>query len=84
MIYSYTSLSNKSNVNEQNMNIIKSDGMYDFRNVHFTNIEIDILSKLMDEAIRDNKFDSLTLVRLQKGFNSLKCNNSYHGLIESF
>lgn len=66
------------------MNIIKSDGMYDFRNVHFTNKEIDILSKLVDEAIRDNKVDSSILARLQKGFESLKDNESYHGFVESF
>lgn len=66
------------------MNIIKSDGMYEFRTVNFSYIEIDILSKLIDEAIRDNKFDSSTLVRLQKGFNSLKYNTAYHGFIESF
>ena len=66
------------------MNIIRSDGMYDFRNVHFTNKEIDILSELVDEAIRDNKFDLSTLACLQKGFKSLKDNNSYHGFVESF
>jgi len=66
------------------MNIVKSGGMYDFRNVHFTNKEVDILSELVDEAIRDNKFDFSTLIRLQKGFNSLKDNESCHGFIESF
>ena len=58
--------------------------MYDFRNVHFTNKEVDILSELVDEAIRDNKFDLSTLVCLQKGFVSLKDNKSCHGFIESF
>jgi len=66
------------------MNIIKSDGMYYFRNVHFTNEEIDILSELVDEAIHSNKFDSSILVHLQKGFNSLKDNESCHGFVESF
>jgi len=66
------------------MNIIRSDGMYDFRNVHFTNKEIDILSELVDEAIHDNKFVLSTLARLQKGFKSLKDNNSCHGFVESF
>lgn len=66
------------------MNIIKSDGMYDFRNVHFTNKEIDILSKLVDEAIHNSTSDLSTLVRLQKGFKSLKDNNSYHAFVECF
>lgn len=66
------------------MNIIKSDGMYAFRDVHFTNKEIDILSELIDEAIRDNKFDLSTLVCLQKGFKSLKDDDSYHPFVESF
>lgn len=74
----------KKDINRQNMNIIKSDGMYDFRNVHFTNKEVDILSELVDEAIRNNKFDCSMLVRLQRGFKSLKDNESYHGFIESF
>lgn len=66
------------------MNIIRSDEMYGFRNVHFTNKEIDILSELLDEAIRDNKFDLSTLVCLQKGFKSLKDDNSCHPFVESF
>lgn len=48
------------------MNIIRSDGMYVSRDVHFTSKEIDILSELVDEAIRDNKFDLSTLACLQK------------------
>ena len=66
------------------MNIIRSNGMYEFRDVHFTSKEIDILSELVDEAIRDNKCDLSTLACLQKGFNSLKDNDSYHGFVESF
>lgn len=66
------------------MNIIKSDGMYDFRNVHFTNKEVDILSELINEAVHGNKFDLSTLMSLQKGFDSLKDNESCHGFVESF
>lgn len=66
------------------MNIIKSDGMYPFRDVHFTNKEIDILSELIDKAIRDNEFDLSTLVCLQKGFVSLKDIDSCHAFVESF
>ena len=66
------------------MNIIQSEGMYYFRNVHFSDKEIDILSTLVNEAIHDDKFDHSTLTSLQKGFNNLKDTESYHNFVESF
>ena len=66
------------------MNIIQSEGMYYFRNVHFSDKEIDILSTLVNEAICDDKFDHSTLTSLQKGFDNLKNTESYHSFVESF